>query len=196
MEFWSHMKCYFFRGRMGTQNVIPSLLCCSIVSLQHHVKVVSEIWERDRDLSSLSYISISLLSVIFIDIRKSKSTPILILLLIQLIYHSLYNWYFLTLSFKLKHIHYICRVVTNKIYHCIPSGLVGRCADWCPDDRCFAITILSSSFLRTIWQSSSMCLVLSWNTSFSTMCIAALLSPYKGLFGRGWNWRSEDVRKH
>ena len=38
--------------------------------------------------------------------------------------------------------------------------------------------ILSSSFLRIIWQSTLLCFVLSWNTSFSTMCVAVLLSLY------------------
>ena len=38
--------------------------------------------------------------------------------------------------------------------------------------------IFALSFLRTIWQSTSMCLVLSWNTSFSVMCIFALLLSY------------------
>jgi len=37
--------------------------------------------------------------------------------------------------------------------------------------------IFSSSFLRTIWHSTSMCLVLLWNTTFSVMYIVALLSP-------------------
>jgi len=54
---------------------------------------------------------------------------------------------------------------------------VRRSANWCPADTCFATTIFSSSFLRTIWQSTSMCLIFSWNMTFST-CIAALLSPY------------------
>jgi len=57
-----------------------------------------------------------------------------------------------------------------------PSGLVRKSTNLC--HICFATTIFYSSFLRTIWQSTSTYLVLSWNMAFFGMCIVALLSPY------------------
>jgi len=41
------------------------------------------------------------------------------------------------------------------------SDLVRRSTNWCPDATCFYTMIFASSFLRTIWQSTSMCFVLS-----------------------------------
>jgi len=127
-----------------------------------------------------SWLEISLLSIIFINTRKFKSTPIPILFLIQLIYHSLYKSYFLTppSSWSIYIIH--AQHVTNnslwqiKSTFILLSGLVRRSANWCHDATCFVTVIFASNFLRTIWLSTSMCLVLSWNTSFSAMCIVVL----------------------
>lgn len=59
------------------------------------------------------------------------------------------------------------------------KGLVKRLAN-CSEEEMWAVaTFPAKTLSQTRWQSSSMCLVRSWNTALAAICIAAKLSQNK-----------------
>jgi len=84
------------------------------------------------------------------------------------------------------YISYIFSLSQTKSTRVLLSDLVRRSANWCPN-TCFVTMIFFLSLLWILWQSTSMYLVLSWNTTFSAMCIAVLLSPYNLMGHSGEN---------